>query len=257
MSGFDNSASKVATGDSKAKTLAKNIYISEDSKIGKKVFGAYQKEDEVFKLGIFNHYLQQGMSAKDARKATEKIVFDYAKKLPKGVEFLRDTGLIPFVTWSYRSLPMFAEALSKRPANLALTAGALALLNEGDDSITQPTVKSRTLNTNNWTPYMEYLNPQEYLKNQTLSGIPQQMASLVAGQRLQYGRMRTLDRKGMTPTESLLGRVKGLYDLAPVPDVYNDLYDIATDKRIPLDSAFHRLMITNSPKKSNRKRKKR
>ena len=76
--------------------------MSEDSAVGKKVFGAYQAEDEVFKLGIFNHYLQQGMSSKEARKATELIVFDYAKKLPKGVEFLRDTGLIPFVTWSYR-----------------------------------------------------------------------------------------------------------------------------------------------------------
>lgn len=254
MSGFDNAAAKVATNETKTMTGLKNLYIAEDSAVGEKVFGAYQAEDEVFKLGIFDHYLSSGSTPAQARAATEKIVFDYAKKLPKGVEFLRDTGLIPFVTWTYRSLPMFAEALAKRPGNLAATATALALLNEDDDSLTEPTVGGRKGNVKNITPYMEYLNPQEFVKDLTLSGIPQQVASLAAGQRLQYGRMRTLDKKGMSATDSLMGRAKGIYDLMPVPDVYNDLYDIATDKRSLVDSSIHRLLFTNTPKKQKRNR---
>ncbi len=260
MSGFDNSASKLATNDSKLMTAAKNAYLSQDSKMGKPVFDAYQKEDEVFKLGIYDHYLKEGMSPADARKATEKIVFDYAKKLPRGVEFLRDTGLIPFVTWSYRSLPMFADVLAKRPAQLGATAGALAALNGGDDDkLTQPTVGGSKLSSANWTPYMEYLHPQEYLKDQTLSGIPQQAAAIVSGNELKYGRMRTLDRKGTEPIDSLMGRAKAVKDLLPIPDVYNDLFDIYTDvrdgKRSPANSATHRLLFTNTPQKSSRNRK--
>jgi len=264
MSGFDNAVSKIATDDSKLKTFGKNAYLSEDSKMGKPIFDAYQKEDEVFKLGIFNHYLKQGMSSKEARKATEKIVFDYAKKLPRGVEFLRDTGLIPFVTWSYRSLPMFADVLKNRPAQLALTAGALALMNEDDNSITEPTVGGRKLNVNNITPYMEYLNPQQFVSDQLLSGIPQQLAAIASGNQLNYGRMRTLDRKGTDKIDSLLGRAKAIKDLVPIPDGYLDLFDptgqsILTDvqsgKRSLTDSAIHRLLFTNSPEKSNRNRK--
>lgn len=257
MSGFNKTQSSLS--DSKNtiinNPLTRNLYMTEKSKVGDKVFGAYQKEDEVYKLGIFDHYLKQGMSAKEARAATEKIVFDYAKKLPKGVEFLRDTGLIPFVTWTYRSLPMFAEVLAKRPAHLAATAGALALLNEGEDSLTEPTVNGSRLNSKNWTPYMEYLDPQQFVKDQTLSGIPQQAAAIASGNTLKYGRMRTLDKKGTEPIDSLLGRGKALYDLLPVPDVYNDLYDIATDKKRTVgEGAVHRLLFTNTPQTGSRSR---
>ena len=51
----------------------------------------------------------------------------------------------------------------------------------------------------------------------------------------------------------------------PIPDTYNDLFselsgqsilgDVKSGKRNIADSAFHRLIFTNSPKKTSRNRK--
>jgi len=277
LGGTANAKSFVGSTDGTGTKLAKGAYLSQDSKLGSKAYELYQAEDEVFKLGIFDYYIKQMSAerlspsitknlskesiaaieqqiAKQARAATEKIVFDYAKQMPKGVKFLRDTGLIPFVTWSYKSLPMFAEALAKRPAHLTATAVALAAMNgDEDDKLTQPTVADRKLNVNSWTPYMEYLNPVDYVSGQVMGGIPQKSLAVASGNSLNFGRMRTLDRKKNTKLETAKNVRDALFDFVPVPGVYKAggrvVNDLMNNKynRNPAESALDRLFISNKP----------
>ncbi|MDK4684284.1 hypothetical protein QDY72_03670, partial [Kingella negevensis] len=110
------------------------------SKIGGKMQDAYRLEDEVFRLALFKDARERGLSVNEARDYATTFLFDYSE-VPQGVKVLRDTGLLPFVSYTYKAVPaMLRLALTKPHRMLALTAmiygiNALsyAMLGDGGD----------------------------------------------------------------------------------------------------------------------------
>ena len=91
-------------------------------KIGKKMQTAYQAEDEVFKLALYATARDRGLNPTQAREYATTFMFDYSE-VPHGVKVLRDTGILPFVSYVYKAIPAVARlALTKPHKLLALTS---------------------------------------------------------------------------------------------------------------------------------------
>lgn len=90
---------------------------------------AYQWEDEVFKLGTFKQLRKQGMSSEDAMAEANRWFFDYSD-VPPGVEFLRDTGIVPFISFTYKVIPAMIRGAIDRPERLLAMMYAYKTIND-------------------------------------------------------------------------------------------------------------------------------
>jgi hypothetical protein len=87
------------------------------SKAAKFPMKLYQWEDEVFKLGVFKSERLKGRSTDEALEAANKLFLDYSD-VPSGVAFLRDSGIVPFISWSYKIIPVIAESAAEHPERI-------------------------------------------------------------------------------------------------------------------------------------------
>ena len=92
----------------------------------------YTWEDNVFRMGLFNTLIDQGLDpALAARRAREGFV-DYSKSAP-ALEILRNTAL-PFASYAYGIVPRLGEAAAKTPWKFAKWAAIMGGLNAlGED----------------------------------------------------------------------------------------------------------------------------
>lgn len=98
----------------------------------------YQSEDDVFRLAAWLKAKEEGRTDLEAGKASRESFLDYRVNAP-WIQAMRQTGW-PFISFTYRAVPMFLETAAKRPhklMKLMLLAGALnalgVLLSGGDD----------------------------------------------------------------------------------------------------------------------------
>ena len=91
-----------APEDNAAATLGGNGILGKTIKFANDM---YQGEDNVGKLAMYSALREHGYSEKEAHQITTLFMPDYTKALPKGIRILRDTGLAPFISWTYYVLP--------------------------------------------------------------------------------------------------------------------------------------------------------
>jgi len=121
----------------------------------------YTWEDNLFRLGLFNTFVDKGMSPELAAiKAREGFV-DYAATSPV-LEALRHTAL-PFVAYAYGIAPRLAEAAAKRPWKFAKWAAIVGGINAiGEDLTNDPEkVKRERMIRDNTLfdlPFLPYTN---------------------------------------------------------------------------------------------------
>lgn len=77
----------------------------------------YEWGDEVFKLGVFHAERRAGKSPQEALAAANKLFFDYGD-VPSGVAFLRDSGLVPFISYTYKVIPVIARTFVEHPERI-------------------------------------------------------------------------------------------------------------------------------------------
>lgn len=86
--------------------------------VGRSPLKLYEWEDEVFKLGVFIAERNAGKNPDEALAAANRIFFDYSD-VPSGVQFLRDTGIMPFISYTYKVIPVIARAFVEHPERMA------------------------------------------------------------------------------------------------------------------------------------------
>lgn len=88
---------------------------------------AYEIEDEIYKLGVYKAERAKGLSPEEAMGKANELFFDYSD-IPVGVQAIRDFGIVPFITYTYKALPVVAKKYLEAPHRiLALYLGAKAL----------------------------------------------------------------------------------------------------------------------------------
>ena len=94
----------------------------------------YQQEDHICRLSAYeqlkakilkgaNRELTQA-EKQEIRSQVLDIFPDYTRAMPKGIRALRDTGLVPFISWSYYVLPKMVKQMNT-PKGAATFAGIL------------------------------------------------------------------------------------------------------------------------------------
>ena len=88
--------------------------------------GWYEKSDLIYKMGAFVNARKQGRSADEAVRYAYEAYFDYGNLSPVA-RALRDSGLVPFISYMYNAIPALARSLTQHPDRIA----GVALMLEG------------------------------------------------------------------------------------------------------------------------------
>lgn len=108
----------------KADRLAMNM----PSKLKKFAEKAYTVEDEVFKVLLYKEGRKRGLDKRTAADYALSYMFDYSD-LPKTARWVRDTGTIPFVSYSYKAIQAVGRAAITRPHRVLALTGLLYGIN--------------------------------------------------------------------------------------------------------------------------------
>ncbi len=65
----------------------------------------YQAEDNIARMAVFSSLRKQGKSIEEAKALTNKFLPDYTTYMPPVIRALKDSGVAPFISWSYYVLP--------------------------------------------------------------------------------------------------------------------------------------------------------
>ena len=98
-----------------ASSIYKNLYMTQDSKLGKGVRKLYDWEDKIFKLASYKRIMDEnkGIDSKKAFRMATDVYVDYSTPLPAGVRVLDKSGLMPFLHYQYKSTPAVAKVMAK------------------------------------------------------------------------------------------------------------------------------------------------
>ena len=89
---------------------------------------AYRTEDEVFKFSLYTQQRNKGMSIENAREYANQFFFDYTD-MPQGLRVLRDTGVLPFISYTSKAIPAIMRATLTRPHRMLAWVGAAHAIN--------------------------------------------------------------------------------------------------------------------------------
>ncbi len=129
------------------KKLASNLYMSENSLMGKKIREAYAWEDEVFKMASFYKRIKgKTLTPEMAKKAMKEAMndyVDYSTPLPPFIKRIDKNGLFPFVHYAWKSTPRVATIILKNPLKFvalqsALYAAGASMFNDNEDDAAKP-----------------------------------------------------------------------------------------------------------------------
>lgn len=99
--------------------------------MGERAARAYENGDLVYKMGAFIQARKQGKSINEALRYAYDAYFDYGQLAP-GVKFLRDSGIVPFVSYIYKAIPALTRSVKDHPQryiSVALALEAIHLAN--------------------------------------------------------------------------------------------------------------------------------
>ena len=98
-------------------------------KMKEKAKALYSMEDEVFRMALYKLARDRGLSESDAVGYAQQYMFDYSD-IPPAVRFARDSGAIPFVTYTYKAVPAMLRLMLTRPHRVALNMALLWGINK-------------------------------------------------------------------------------------------------------------------------------
>lgn len=224
-------------------------------KVSESMKALYQGEDDVMRFSAVKQLMNDGvwadgkqrvMSIDEAMKhVNDTIVPDYSKPMSKLALTLRDSGLVPFMSWTYYSTPILLKQLRTHPSRVAMIAGGwygLDLLFGVDpyDDETMPKGfdaqrvavgregdKVTGLRVSSMVPHIQLAQPANTFLEPLTSGIPQTMLGAATNYNFYFRKPITMKEGG----EGAYHRVKdAVQNVLPSPDVIDKAYNLAESK---------------------------
>ena len=174
-------------------------------KFDRKMRGAYQFEDEIFRLASFMRDVDQGMPVEAAAERGRDNFLNYDIRAP-WPNYLRRT-VLPFFSYSYAFIPKAVDAIAARPwkvakwVTVAYALGVLAYeLADGDEELERATMHPRDAG-------------RTWLGIHKMQRLPFNSAR---GDAMYLNLSRVIPGGGMLETDKGPGKVFG----APVPEIF-------------------------------------
>lgn len=224
----------ITNGEIKSINESGNVFMKGANKAAKIAENFYEGEDNVGRLALFSHYLEKGYNAKEAKTITNMWIPDYTRGLPKGLQILRDTGISPFISWTYYTIPTMMKYIRLHPAEagkrILPVLGALEALQYGFSGISNPyddkipnDIKGRSLIINKsgdkmttvkldrYIPYFGLLEPANFATG-LVSGVSTNLANdaltTMSGETRQLYNGRPVTMKNKSAGEKALDYAK-------------------------------------------------
>lgn len=102
-------------------------------KVGRGAMRAYELGDEIFKMGYIADEVAKGRTLEEGLMKAQESFFDY-RDIPSGVKAIRDWGIMPFVTYTYKIIPKIYNTMMDNPHRLMGILLAYELINEASFS---------------------------------------------------------------------------------------------------------------------------
>ncbi len=124
-------------------------------KVDGKMLDAYNAEDEIFRLAFYLRRQSLGDTPEEAARAARRQFIDYDIRAP-WVNMARNT-VLPFIGYTYRAIPILAQAIAERPwklakyATMAAAANWLGYLFAPGDEDDERKVMAPAVQGNTWT----------------------------------------------------------------------------------------------------------
>lgn len=229
------------------------------NKVSEGAKALYQAEDDVMRFSAIKQLTRDGMwdDSGDGlvkRKmgideamthVNDTIVPDYTKPMSKLALTLRDSGLVPFMSWTYYSTPILIKQLRDHPTRvMAIAAGWYGLDRlfgvdpYDDESMPKGFAEQRVavgrdgdkvtgFRVSSMIPHIQLANPANTFLEPLTSGIPQTMLGSATNYNFYF-------RKPITTKEGGEGAYHRGKDIAmnvlPSPDVFDKAYNLAESK---------------------------
>ena len=148
----------------------------------------YTWEDSVFRLGLFNTLLDEGVDPITAARRARQGFVDYERSSPM-LEVLRHSA-IPFAAYGYGIAPRIAESMAKRPWKFAKWAAIIAGINAiGEDLTNDPEKVSRERMMMGSDQDRRLLDLPSFMSPTTMIKMPPQFSSSDESRYLNMARM--------------------------------------------------------------------
>lgn len=122
----DSIAAKVPTG---AKSIAKTVAISPDTKAYKFLRRTTQLSDFAARYTLHNYNLERGMSVKESLNKIEDVFINYDLPTHKSIQYMNDIGAVMFTKFFLRIQRIIYQAFKERPARMLSLMLAQDMLN--------------------------------------------------------------------------------------------------------------------------------
>lgn len=219
----------------------------------------YQGEDDVMRFAAVKQLTKDGIWTEDAggiiqkqmdideamKHANDHIIPDYSKPMSKLALTLRDSGVVPFMSWAYYSTPILLSQLRNHPTRvMAIAAGWYGLdrlmgvdpyndetMPKGFDAqrvaIARDGNKVTGMRVSSMIPHVQLTDPANTYLEPLTSGIPQTMLGAATNYNFYFRKPITYKEGG----EGAYQRVKyAVQNVLPTPDVLDKLYNIGESK---------------------------
>ena len=219
----------------------------------------YQAEDDVMRFAAVKQLMNDGiwddaggklikrkMSIDEAMKhVNDEIVPDYTKPMSKLALTLRDSGIVPFMSWTYYSTPILIKQLRDHPTRVMAIAAAWYGLDRlfgvdpyDDESMPKGFAEQRVavsrdgdkvtgFRVSSMIPHIQLATPANTFLEPLTSGIPQTMLGQATNYNFYF-------RKPITYKEGSEGAyhrfTSAWQNALPSPDVIDKAYNLAESK---------------------------
>jgi hypothetical protein len=224
-------------------------------KISESMKALYQGEDDVMRFSAIKQLMNDGVWADGSKSmmdideamkhVNDTIVPDYSKPMSKLALTLRDSGLVPFMSWTYYSTPILIKQLRTHPTRVATIAAGWYGLDRlfGVDPYNDETMpkgfnaqrvavardgdKVTGLRVSSMVPHIQLAQPENTFLEPLTSGIPQTILGAATNYNFYF-------RKPITMKDGAEGtyhQVKNaVQNVLPSPDVLDKAYNLAESK---------------------------
>jgi len=220
--------------DEAAKLNEKNGNILSQSftllrKLGDLPSKTYQGIEQFFKLAVYIHGRERGLSVRQAAAHSEKYTFNY-QKIPPAIRWAK-RWYSPFITFVYKALPRFAETAIRKPWKIIKMMIVLAAVEE---------ITRRMRGESEEMVQWEKRILPAWMRRDILPG---QLAFLRIPVTDKYGRAKYIDLSYILPWGDI-GEQWGQSSISYIPRSFLPSHPLYI---VPAEIAFNEILFTGEP----------